>query len=133
MTLPYINHIGIIVEDLDQTMILFKELFGLKPSGIKELPDVGLRIGHMHARNIDIEFIQYLSHESGLADSVMGRKSGLNHFSFHVNDIAAALTELQGKGVKVMEGFPRKGSQGRVAFFEPDTTAHILLEIGESD
>lgn len=133
MSPPSISHIGIIVEDLDRTMMLFEELFGLAPAGIKELPDVGLRIGHMHARNIDLEFIQYLSHESGLADSVMGRKSGLNHFSFHVNDMATALTELQGKGVKVMEGFPRQGSHGRVAFFQPDTTGQILLEIGETD
>jgi methylmalonyl-CoA epimerase len=133
MNRPRVNHIGIIVEDLEESIDLFRKLFNIGAAEIKEIPDAGLRVGHMHAGNIDIECIEYLHEKPGLGERVMGRKSGLNHISFEVKEMTNALEEFQHKGLKVMEGFPRQGSHGQVAFFDPATTGNILLEICEND
>jgi catechol 2,3-dioxygenase-like lactoylglutathione lyase family enzyme len=124
MNRPRVNHIGIIVEDLEESIDLFRKLFNIGAAEIKEIPDAG---------NIDIECIEYLNEKPGLGERVMGRKSGLNHISFEVKDMTNTLEEFQRKGLKVMEGFPRQGSHGQVAFFEPATTGNILLEICEND
>jgi len=130
MKRPYIDHLGIIVDNLDQSTELFERMFDLKPSKIKEMADVGLRVARLKAENIDIELIQYTSEEN-FGKKVMGPEKGVNHISINVEDMDAVLRDLEEKGIKTKEGFPRLGSHGLVAFFEPDTTEGILLEVCE--
>ena len=131
MNAPRIGHIGVIVDDLDQAIALFENLFDLKPARVHAMEDVGIKIAHMNAENIDIELIQYTREEGNLAREVMGAKSGINHISVEVRDVHAAVNGFDKQGVKVMEGFPRPGSHGTVAFFSPETTEGILLEVCE--
>lgn len=131
MSAPTIDHIGIIVEDLDRSITMFERLFHLKASKIQDMPNVGLRIAQLNAANINIELLQYLGKEESLAKKTMGANQGINHLSIEVEDIMASLKDLGGKDLKVMEGFPRQGSHGLVAFFEPETTEGILLEVCE--
>jgi methylmalonyl-CoA epimerase len=132
MNQPYVDHIGIIVENLDQSIELFESLFGLRPSKVKDLPAVGLRVAHLKARNIEIELLQYTGSDS-FGRKVMGPDRGINHVAVRVKNIQKALKDATQKGVKVMEGFPRQGSHGQVAFIDKDTTQGILLEMCESE
>jgi methylmalonyl-CoA/ethylmalonyl-CoA epimerase len=129
MNRPHIDHIGIIVENLEKSMGLFVSVFGFKPSQIKEMNDVGLKIATLKADNIDIELIQYMAGEHQFGKTVMGETPGINHIAVSENNINLAVKDFKTKGVKIMEGFPRKGSHGQVAFFERTTTENILLEI----
>ncbi|MBN2123040.1 MAG: VOC family protein [Deltaproteobacteria bacterium] len=128
MSGPFIDHVGIIVEDLHASLGLFERLFGMRPDTVKEMPDAGLKIAHLRAQNVGIELIQY-TRKGCFGEKVMGARKGLNHLSFHVEDIDSSLKDWQEKGIHVMEGFPMQGSQGPVAFFEPETTGEILLEL----
>lgn len=130
MNLPIIDHIGIIVEDLDKAVEMFEHLFQLKTAKITDMSDVGLKIAQMEARNIGIELIQYTG--EGFGRKVMGPQMGINHMSIQVEDTDSVAKDLQDKGLRIMEGFPRAGSHGRVAFFEPETTQDVLLEICEN-
>jgi len=129
MNLPHVGHIGIIVENMEKSMALFQTLFGFSPSKIKEMTDVGLRIATLKAENIDIELIQYLDQGHHFGKTVMGEAPGVNHFSINLDNVETAAREFQKKGIKIMEGFPRPGNHGMVAFFEPETTEKILLEV----
>ncbi len=131
MNAPTIDHIGIIVEDLERSIDMFEHLFHLESAKIKEMPDVGLKIAQLNAANISIELLQYLGEDESLAKKTMGMKPGINHLSIKVGDIKNSLTALEDKGLNIMEGFPREGSHGIVAFFEPETTQGILLEVCE--
>ena len=131
MNPPTIDHIGIIVENLEQSVAMFERLFHLIPSRIKEIPDVGLRVAQLNGANISIELLQYSEEGESLAKKTMGLKPGINHLSIRVEDIKYSLEDLEGKGLRVIEGFPRRGRHGQVAFFEPDTTHGILLEVCE--
>ncbi len=132
MTLPTIDHLGIVVENLDKAVEMFEDFFKMKPTKVTELTDVGLKIAHLEARNIELELIQYTGEEAGFGRRVMGDQKGVNHLSIRVEDTDNAVKTFREQGLKVMEGFPRTGSHGRVAFFEPETTHEILLEICES-
>ena len=131
MSPPTIDHIGIIVQNLEQSITLFDRLFDLRPSKIKEMPEIGLRIAQLNAANIEIELLQYSGEGENIAKKTMGINPGINHLSLEVIDIKRALKDLKHKGLNVMGGFPRKGSHGTVAFFEPETTGGILFEICE--
>ena len=53
-----IEHIGIVVEDLERSLALFEGLLGLKAAGVKEMAEVGLRVASLQAENIRIELLQ---------------------------------------------------------------------------
>jgi methylmalonyl-CoA epimerase len=125
---PRIDHIGIIVADLEQAAARLEVLFG--EFSTKEMPDVGLRVAEFKAANVTIELLQYTG-EAAFARKVMGERLGLNHVSAGVEDINTSLDELKSAGFQPMEGFPRQGAHGRVAFFQPDDVTGLLFEICE--
>jgi methylmalonyl-CoA/ethylmalonyl-CoA epimerase len=128
----HIDHIGIIVADLDQAIARLAPLFGEAPA-VKELPEVGLRVAEFQAANLTVELLQYTGKSDAFARRVMGERLGLNHVSARVADVERSLAELRAAGLEPMEGFPRQGAHGRVAFFEPDAVTGLLFEICQPD
>lgn len=133
MKKPVISHIGVIVADLDAAIAMFKRLFGGGPASLKEMPEMGLRIAVFEAANVAIELLQYTGTNDELAKRTMGEAPGVNHISFGVETLTDAIAELEAAGAETMEGFPRQGAHGRVAFFEPASTGGVLFEVCEPD
>ena len=86
MSAPRIDHIGIIVPDLEAAIERFSALLGGLAPERRDLPDVGLRIAEFHAANIAIELIAY-DGEAQLARRVMGSAPGFNHVTVAVDDV----------------------------------------------
>jgi methylmalonyl-CoA/ethylmalonyl-CoA epimerase len=98
---------------------------------IKEMSDAGLKTARLEAENVTVELLQYTSEGLCFGREVMGGAEGYNHMALEVSDIEAAISGLKENGYKVLAGFPRQGSHGRVAFLDPATTEGILLELCE--
>src|SRR5262249_8125152 len=130
-TLPRIDHIGIIVADLDAAIERFSALLGIA-SERRDLPEVGLRIAEFHAENIDIELIAY-DGSAILARRVMGNEPGINHMTVCVDGIEAALERLGAAGFRAQLGFPRRGAHGTIAFLERDPVTGLLFELCAPD
>jgi methylmalonyl-CoA/ethylmalonyl-CoA epimerase len=128
-----VDHIGIVVRDLDHALALWEKLFSLKPTVIRDMPEAGLRIAYLKTQNVEIELLQYSMEEESFGKKVMGSRPGLNHLSVRVDHVDDSIQDLERKGVIAKEGFPRQGSHGRIAFFEPETTGGILMEICENE
>lgn len=125
---PYIDHIGIVVADLDQAIEKLRPLFGTV-ARVKELTEVGLRVAEFDAANVVIELLQYSGDSNGLAQRTMGQRLGLNHLSARVCDVERSVATLRQAGFTPMAGFPRPGAHGQVAFFEPDAVTGLLFEV----
>lgn len=132
MSKTRIDHIGIIVADLDAAIARVEPLFGA-PRVVKELSDHGLRVAEFDAENVTVELLQYTGGNDRFARQVMGDRLGLNHISAGVPDLDQSVTALTGAGFRVMDGFPTRGAHGQVAFFEPDDTTGLLFEICQPD
>ena len=132
MSATHIDHIGIIVADLDAAVGRLKPLFG-NSVRIKELVDVGLRVAEFQAANVTVELLQYTGKDDAFARQVMGDRLGLNHVSARVDNVDHALAGLCAAGLRPQAGFPRQGAHGRVAFFEPDPVTGLLFEICQPD
>ena len=57
--------------------------------------------------------------------------SGVQHIAFQVENFSRTLQDLTNKGLKVVNGFPRKGAHGQVAFFYPTEKLDLMIEICE--
>ncbi len=132
-TKPTIDHIGILVADLDAAIALFTKILGMGPSSTQEMPDGGVRIAMFDTTNVTLEFLQYLGGDDQFAHDILGEQMGINHFSLEVGDLGAAMSAVEGVGAKTMAGFPRQGAHGQVAFFEPETTGGVRFELCQPD
>ncbi len=133
MSKPRVDHIGVIVGDLDEAIAMLARVFDWRPDAVKEMAETGLRVAVFEAANVTVELLQYLAPGESFARAVMGGREGLNHITFAVDDIEAAMREMAAAGASAMAGFPRQGAGGRIAFFEPATTSGMLIEICEPD
>lgn len=131
MTKPAIDHIGIIVADLDAAVERLRPVFGDDVT-LKELADVGLRVAEFRTANVTVELLQYTG-PAEFAREVMGDRLGLNHVSARVSDVDASVAALTENGFALMDGFPRPGAHGRVAFFHPDDATGLLFEVCQPD
>ena len=124
------RHVGIITEDFDRTTKQF-EGFGLTCSEVIEREEYGMRIAFFPIGDTLIEFISF-SPDKGwdpVHTVVRSQEGAINHICFEVDDLEASIQDFEKNGAKLVEGSPRAGAHGRVAFFYPETTEGILIEL----
>ncbi len=132
MSKTRIDHIGILVADLEGAIARFAPLFGT-PRMVKEMPEHGLRVAEFDTENVTVELLQYTGENDEFARGVMGERLGLNHISAAVSDLDQSVSELSGAGFRMMDGFPTEGAHGQVAFFHPDDATGLLFEVCQPD
>lgn len=126
------RHIGIIVEDFENAVEKFKR-FGLECSEIMKREVDGMKIAFFPIGDTLIEFLHF-SPDKGwdpFHTVVRSQKGAINHLCFEVDDLEASIRDFEKNGAKLVEGSPRAGAHGRVAFFHPETTEGILIELCE--
>ncbi len=132
MSQAHIDHIGIVVPDIEAAVARLRALLG-EAEPIRELPDYGLRVAMIETANVTIELLQYTGEGDDFARGVMGERLGLNHISARVEDVGRSVADLTAEGFRMMPGFPRPGAHGEVAFFERDETTGLLFEVCAPD
>ncbi len=129
MTAPRVDHIGIVVAALEPAIAAMRLVLPNAPVVRRSLPEVGLEVAEFQAANVIIELLQYANDAPGLARQTMGSATGLNHLSISVPDLDAALVALARDGVAPLEGFPRRGAHGRIAFMHTDPRTGLRVEL----
>jgi len=127
-----IDHIGIVVPDIEEALRVYQEVLGLELTRIEERPEIGVNIAFLPAGDSEIELVQPTTKESGVASFLKKRHGGVHHICLEVDDIEAALAELQEKGLALIDELPRQGTHGeRFAFIHPKSTHGALIELYE--
>ena len=132
-----IDHIAIIVRDLEQALVFYRDTLGLTPREIKEVPSEQVRIAFLppgdDAGGSEIELIEPTTPDSSLARFLEKRGEGLHHICLEVEDIDVALQEMQEKGAPALDKQPRVAAEGRAIFLHPKGTNGVLLELIEKE
>ena len=135
MILPErIDHVAIIVRDIEQALHFYRDTLGITPREIKDVPTEQVRIAFLPMggpNGSEIELIQPTVSESSLTKFLEKRGEGLHHICLEVDDIDAALQDLQTKGASVLDKQPRIAAEGRAIFLHPKGTNGVLLELIE--
>lgn len=130
---PRIDHIGIVVDDLEASVASIARMLPGAPITRSSIPDAGLEVAAFAAANVVVELLQYTDGGDGFGRAVMGSASGVNHLSLAVDDLDGALAALRAQGVEPSAGFPRRGAHGRIAFLPRDAGTGLLFELCEPD
>jgi methylmalonyl-CoA epimerase len=129
-----IDHIAIIVRSIEQALVFYRNTLGITPSEIKEVPTEQVRIAFLPMGGpggSEIELIEPTTPDSSLSKFLEKRGEGLHHICLEVENIDAALQEMQEKGALVLDKQPRMAAEGRAIFLHPKGTNGVLLELLE--
>src|SRR5512146_2896391 len=112
-----LDHVAILVSDLDGAIALFRDVYGLALSEVEEVPTEKVKVaifGHGAGR---IELVSPTGPDSPMAKAIEKRGEGLHHICLEVPDIAAAMTALKAGGAPLLNEKPKPGAGGaQVAF-----------------
>jgi methylmalonyl-CoA/ethylmalonyl-CoA epimerase len=126
-----VNHLGIIVEDLEEAVRSFTERLGLTLDHIEPYGDE-LEIAFLPCGDTLVELIEPRTEAGSNADYLKQHGPGIQHVAFEVEDLEAALSELAERGVKPLGDAPMPGAgDTRIAFLEPQAFGGILVELCE--
>ena len=127
-----INHVAIVVPDIDAALAFWQDALGMTLSHIEEVPAQESRVAFLPAGEGEVELVQPTTDTSGMARYMQKRGPGIHHICLEVDDIEAVLARLKAKGVQLINEEPVVGAGGRrVAFIHPKSAGGVLVELSE--
>ena len=135
MNPTHIEHIGIAVKSLDESIPAFEQLLGTKCYAIEEVKDQKVKTAFFKVGQTKIELLEPTSPESTIAAFIEknGGKGGMHHMAFAVEGIENQLAVAKEAGFRLIDETPRGGAEGlTIAFLHPKSTAGVLTELCEN-
>jgi methylmalonyl-CoA epimerase len=127
-----IEHVGIVVADLERSRALWEDVLGVRLGGIEHLAPNEVRIAMYPIGASMVELLSGTTPDGKYARLVRERGEGLHHICLEVEDIDGALAELRAKRVRLLDETPRLGHAGsRIVFLDPASTNNLLVELVE--
>ena len=127
-----LDHIGIAVYNIQQTLPFYTQTLGLRLEGTKEAKQNRVKAALLKAGDTTIELLEPLDQESPIAKHLQKRGQGIHHLAFKVDNIEKTLEQLKNKGIIAVDEKPRTGIEGgKIAFLHPKSTAGVLIELCE--
>ena len=132
MELTHIEHIGIAVKNLEESIKYYEDVLGLKCYSIEEVADQKVKTAFFKVGDTKIELLESIAPDGPIGKYIEKRGEGIHHFAFAVNNIESALDEAKEKGIRLIDEKPRGGAEGLdIAFLHPKSTNGVLTEFCE--
>ena len=127
-----VNHIGIAVNNIEESLKLYTDVLGLKLKDIEVSAEQKVKTALIPVGESMIELIESTDPEGTIAKFIEKRGEGLHHIALEVDDIRESLKALEEKAVPLIDNEPRKGVENTdIAFLHPKGTK-VLVELVES-
>lgn len=127
-----IDHIGVAVKSIDESMKVYTEILGLKVTGIETVEEQKVKTAFIPVGESKIELLESTSPDGPIAKFIEKRGEGIQHIALRVDNLEAKLKELREKGVRLIDENPRLGAGGaKIAFIHPKDTKGVLIELCE--
>ena len=128
----HIEHIGIAVKNLEESIKYYEEVLGLKCYNVEEVKDQKVKTAFFKVGEVKIELLESTDPEGPIGKYVEKKGEGIHHIAFAVNNIEEKLKHAEEKGVRIIDAAPRKGAEGLdIAFLHPKSTFGVLTELCE--
>jgi methylmalonyl-CoA/ethylmalonyl-CoA epimerase len=128
--LKKIEHLGIAVSSIDQTVKTFETLLGSPCYKTEEVQSEGVKTAFLMIGESKIELLEATNPESPIARFLEKKGRGIHHIAFEVDDIDAELARLTSEGFQLIHQSPKEGADNkRIAFLHPSSTEGVLIEL----
>ena len=125
-----IDHVAIVVKDLEATIALYTRTLGFSQVYRETVADQGVEAVGLRTGDAVIELLRPLAEDSLIAKFRGDAQTKLHHTAYRVGDVRAELARLKAAGVRLIDEEPRKGAHGNtIAFLHPKSTGGVLIEL----
>lgn len=133
MKISHIEHLGIAVQSIEESLPFFENVLGLKCYNVEVVEDQKVKTAFLKCGEVKLELLEPTSPESTIQKWLDKGNHGVHHVAFCIEDgVANALAECDEKGFRLIDKAPRKGAeQLNIAFLHPKSTVGILTELCE--
>jgi methylmalonyl-CoA/ethylmalonyl-CoA epimerase len=127
-----VDHIGIAVRSLENTLPFYTDVLNLPLLGIEEVDTQLVRVAFLQAGGTKLELLEPTSEESPIAKFIEKRGEGIHHVALSVDSIEDRIIEMKEKGIRMIDDQPRLGAGGaNIAFMHPKSASGVLFELCE--
>ena len=125
-----IDHVAIVVKDLDAALALYTQTLGFGFVYRETIPDQGVEAVGLRSGDAVMELLRPLAEESPIARYRGEAQAKLHHTAYRVADIRSELARLKAAGIRLIDEEPRRGAHGNeIAFLHPKSTGGVLIEL----
>ena len=126
-----IHHIAVVVKSIDVALEFYRDVMGLTVTDDRVMDDQGVRGVLLAMGENEIELIEPVREDTGVARYLASKGETLHHLCFRTHDIDAELARLNAQGVEMIDTTSRSGLAGRIAFIHPKSMHGVLVEIAQ--
>jgi methylmalonyl-CoA/ethylmalonyl-CoA epimerase len=128
-----INHIGIAVHSIEESLPFYRDVLCMKSEGTEEVPEQKVRVAFLGVGESRIELLEPTAADSPVAKFLEKNGPGIHHLAYEVADLGKALAALKEQGVRLIDASPRLGAHGMsIAFLHPKASGGVLTELCQS-
>ena len=132
MEISHIEHIGIAVKNIGESIKYYEEVLGLKCYAVEEVKDQKVKTAFFMVGQTKIELLESTEPDGPIGKFIEKKGEGIHHLAFATKNLANTLGEVESKGVQLIDKQPRKGAEGlNIAFLHPKSTGGVLTELCE--
>jgi methylmalonyl-CoA epimerase len=129
--LKKIHHVGIVVRRLEDAYAFYRDLLGLPVHKVATVEDQGVKAALLTIGNSEIELLEPINENGGVAKFLATRGEGLHHICFETDNVDKELETTVANGIAVIDKAPRKGLAGMICFLHPKANHGVLIEYAE--
>jgi methylmalonyl-CoA/ethylmalonyl-CoA epimerase len=127
-----IDHIAILVDDLDATLKFWRDALGMEMVHIKDIPAEAAQVAFLPTGDSEIELVKPTTTDSGLAKYLEKRGPGMHHICLEVDDLPGMLAQLKARGIRLINEEPKVSADGKkYAFIHPKSANGVMVELYE--
>lgn len=128
----HIEHIGIAVKNIEESIAYYEQVLGLSCYAVEEVADQKVKTAFFMVGQTKIELLESTDPEGPIGKFIEKKGEGVHHLAFAVDNLESALQETAEKGIQLIDKAPRKGAEGmHIAFLHPKSTFGVLTEFCE--
>ena len=134
MNILKVDHVGIAVNNLEETLKFYEEVLGSKCEGTEVVEEQKVKVAFLPVGDTELELLESTTEDGPIAKFIAknGGRGGIQHVAVRVDNIENAIEEVKAKGYKMIDETPRYGAgNARIAFCHPKGTNGVLLELSE--
>lgn len=130
MNISHIEHIGIAVNNLEESIKYYEEVLGMKCYSIEEVADQKVKTAFFMVGQTKIELLESTSPDGPIGKFIEKKGQGIHHLAFAVDNATEALKLAEERGVTAIDKVSRKGAEGlNIGFLHPKSTHGVLTEL----
>ena len=126
----HIEHIGIAVKSLDESIPFYEKILGSSCYSVEEVKDQKVRTAFFMIGQTKIELLESTDPEGPIGKFLEKKGEGIHHIAFAVENADSALNEAGDAGIELIDKQSRKGAEGlSIGFLHPRSTRGVLMEL----